>query len=171
MVRSFESYHMDQILYLREHPYTPRQLGELIWTISHLNVMRFFEEIPEHRRLRISYEDLVTDPKRVMQDMCQQFSLDYHAALTRPYEDTERKMTNGIHTESTPMGDTRFLEHRRIRPEMADAWRKVLQDDFLGDVTWQTAERLGYERPSSRRRARRGREPTRRRRTSGGGGS
>jgi amino acid adenylation domain-containing protein len=171
MVRSFESYHMDQILYLRKHPYTPRQLGELIWTISQQNILQFFEEVPKERQIRISFEDLVTDPVKAMREMCQQLSIEYHEGLTQPYEDTERKMTDGIYTESTPMGDTRFLEHQRIKPEMADTWKAVLENDFLGDVTWRTAERLGYERPGDQRRARRGRESARRRRTSGRGRS
>ena len=167
MVRSFESYHMDQILYLREHPYSPRQLGELIWTISHQNVLRFLEDVPEQRQVRVSFEELVTDPATPMQAICERFGLEYHEDLIRPYENTEKKMTDGIYAESTPMGDTRFLEHRRIRPELADAWRDVLEDDFLGDVTWRTAERLGYERPGDTRRSRRTREPSHRRRGPG----
>jgi hypothetical protein len=171
MVRSFESYHMDQILYLRDHPYAPRQLGELIWALSHQNVLQFFEGIPKERRVRIAFEDLVTDPVKTMQEVCQHLSIEYHEGLTQPYEDADRKMTDGIYSESTPMGDTRFLEHQRIRPEMADTWREVTENDFLGDVTWRLAERLGYERPGNQRRARRGRASARSRRSSGRGRS
>ena len=117
------------------------------------------------------WPNLVTDPAKSMKEMCQHLPVEFHEGLTQPYRETDRKMTDGIYAESTPMGDTRFLEHRRIRPELADAWRGVLEDDFLGDVTWETAERLGYERPGSRRRARRGRQPARRRRMPGGGRS
>ena len=34
MSRSFESYHMDQILFLRDHPWSGRILGELVWTLE-----------------------------------------------------------------------------------------------------------------------------------------
>jgi hypothetical protein len=58
-------------------------------------------------------------------------------------------MTNGIYEESKPMGDTRFLEHRRINPKVAKAWQGVLTDNFLSDLTWDVALLLGYERPDA----------------------
>ena len=37
MVESFERYHMEQVLFLKEHDFSPRQLGELVWLLSHEN--------------------------------------------------------------------------------------------------------------------------------------
>jgi len=166
MVRSFESYHMDQVLYLRDHPYSPRQLGELIWTISHQNILQFFSKVPPNRRYRICFEQLVAEPERVMREMCRHLSIEFNEGLIKPYIDTDKKMTDGLYKDSTPMGDTRFLEHKRFRPEIGDKWKGVIEDDFLGTVTWQTATRLGYERPQSGRKARQ-RPRSRRRRLSG----
>jgi hypothetical protein len=45
MVRSFEKYHMDQVLYLKEQPFSAQELGELVWIISHMNVMDFLEKV------------------------------------------------------------------------------------------------------------------------------
>ncbi len=56
-------------------------------------------------------------------------------------------MTDGIYPESMPMGDTKLRARRRIDPTVADSWKGVLDDDFLGDPTWEVAARLGYERP------------------------
>jgi amino acid adenylation domain-containing protein len=146
MVRSFESYHMDQVLFLKAQPFSPRQLGELVWLISHRNVLQFLRNVPEHRQYHMRFEDLVSQPQVVVQEMCQTLQLNFHAGLMKPYENVEKKMTNGIYEESKPMGDTRFLEHRRINPEVAKAWQGVLTDDFLSDLTWDLALLLGYER-------------------------
>ena len=41
MVRSFERYHMDQVLFLKDQPFHPRRLAELVWLISHQNTTQF----------------------------------------------------------------------------------------------------------------------------------
>jgi hypothetical protein len=35
MVRSFEGFHLNQVLLTGEHGYTARQFAELVWTVSH----------------------------------------------------------------------------------------------------------------------------------------
>ena len=45
------------------------------------------------------------------------------------------------------MGDVKFLEHRRIDPDIANRWQEVNDDNFLGSVTWEVAMSLGYEQP------------------------
>ena len=57
-------------------------------------------------------------------------------------------MTDGIYDESMPMGDTKLLEHKHIDATVADTWRDVVDDDFLGEPTWDMAVALGYERPN-----------------------
>jgi amino acid adenylation domain-containing protein len=149
VVRSFESYHMHQVLYLDPHPFAPQELGELVWTLSHRNVLAFLKDVPPERQFRLSFEHMVREPVETMQALCRTLGLRYHESLVAPYQDVERKMTDGLYRESTPMGDTRFLERKRIDPAVAESWRGVLTDDFLGDVTWRIAEMLGYERPVS----------------------
>ena len=58
-------------------------------------------------------------------------------------------MVDGIHAVSAPMGDTHFLEHKRIDPGMADRWKGVLANDFLSERTWQLARGFGYELPAT----------------------
>jgi len=148
MIRSFESYRMDQVVFLRDHPFTARELGEMIWTISHQNTMKFLQTVPRDRQCRLRFEDLVSSPEPVLKDLCSRLGLEFHPDLLNPYKNTENKMTDGIYRESTPMGDRKFLEHKRIDPKIADRWRAVADDNFLGDVTWEVAEALGYERPT-----------------------
>jgi hypothetical protein len=148
MVRSFERYHMEQVLYLKEHRFSPRQLGELIWLISHRNTLEFLEGVPADRKFHLRFEDVVTSPRETMEAMCATLGLDFHPNLIEPYQDLGSKMTDGIFEDSTPMGDTHLLERRGIDPKMADGWKGVLGDDFLSDQTWQVAAALGYERPT-----------------------
>lgn len=148
MSRSFANYHMDQVLFLYDHPFTPVQLGELIWTISHRNILDFLAHVPAHRQFHMRYEDLVTDPEKMMRQMCATINLDFETGLLNPYQNLDSKMANGIYAESTPMGDTHFFKHQKINPRQADSWREVTTNDFLGDPTWSVATLLGYSRSS-----------------------
>ncbi|MEO1410702.1 MAG: amino acid adenylation domain-containing protein [Bacteroidota bacterium] len=151
MVRSFEKMHLDQVMYLRDHPYRARQLGELIWTESHRNIRDFLQSVPAERQFQIHYEDLVRDPEIQMRALCNHLAWDYHPQLIQPYKGIETKLTDGIYRDSKPMGDVRLLEHGRILPQLAEQWRGVLNDDFLHDTTWQLATDLGCELPPQRR--------------------
>lgn len=146
MTRSFERYHMDQVLYLEPHPFAGRQLGELVWTSSHRNILEFLAGVPEARQYRIRYEDLVVRPEDIMQGLCERLGIEFHRGLVEPYEDLDRKMTDGLYASSTPMGDTKLLERTSIDASAAETWKDVIDDDFLGDVTWEIAGRFGYGR-------------------------
>jgi len=162
VTRSFERHHMDQILYLNPHPFTGRQLGELVWTLSHRNTLEFLASVPLERQRRIHYEDLVVRPREVMQSTCDYFGLEFHESLVEPYSNIDQKMTDGLYATSTPMGDTRLLELSGIDASAAESWKDVFEDDFLGDVTWDLAQRLGYEGPRTKKS-----KPTRLERRSG----
>ena len=144
MSRSFESYHMDQILFLREHSWPGRTLGELVWTLSHRNILEFAEEVPADRLLRVRFEDLVADPRGVMTEMASFLGLDFDESLVRPYEHLEKKMVDGLHPESTPMGDTRLLERDRIDPDVVERWVRNGRESALGEPTLRLARRFGY---------------------------
>jgi hypothetical protein len=145
MTRSFEKYHMNQILYLKANQSSTRQLGELAWVLSHRNILDFLRSVPADRTFRILYEDLVTRPREVMTDICDRFGLAFHEGLVDPYGDLGGKMTDGLYAASTPMGDTNLLERHTIDPNKADSWRGVVQDNFLGAPTWALADQFGYE--------------------------
>ncbi len=147
MVRSFEDYHMDQVVPLRAHSFARRELAELVWTLSHRNILEFLESVPAERRVRFRFEELVSRPAEVLRGLCEGLSLPFHPELALPYKDAGKKMIDGVHGVSTPMGDRRFLEHGRIEPAVGEAWRRVETDDFLGDVTWELAAALGYAAP------------------------
>jgi len=147
MVRSFEKMRMSQVMFLKDHNFAPRQLGELIWTESHRVIHDFFDTIDDHRKFKINYEDLVTDPKRVMENFCKKTGIPYDESLIRPYEGLDQKMTDGIYGDSKPMGDINLLDHGKIKADLARKSDAVVNDNFLSDTTWRTAENLGYKNP------------------------
>ncbi len=145
MIKSFEKMHMDQVMFLKKHNYNSRNTGELIWTESHHNIDNFLKGIPADRQFRIIYEDLVQQPKQVMEAMCETIGLPFHPNLLNPYLDIEKKMTDGLYDNSKPMGDPNLLKHGSIKSKKAEEWKKVKDDNFLHAETWKLAEEIGYE--------------------------
>ncbi|MCF8246999.1 MAG: amino acid adenylation domain-containing protein [Saprospiraceae bacterium] len=145
MVRSFEKYHMDQVLYLHPHNFTPKQLGELVWLESHRNTVEILEKVPSDRQFRMEYEDLVQQPEANMRAMCRALDIPFHEGLLNPYQDLDKKMTDGIHRDSRSMGDTHFDQKKKIDAGKAQDWKGVLEDNFLCEATWETAQQLGYQ--------------------------
>ncbi|HSF39112.1 MAG TPA: non-ribosomal peptide synthase/polyketide synthase [Thermoanaerobaculia bacterium] len=153
MIRSFEEARLDQIFFRTEHPFARRELAELIWTESEKNVLEFLAGIPAHRQVLVRFEDLVRDPRREMEKICAVLGIDLHPAMLDPYEDTGRRMTDGLHAVSRMLGDVKFHEHQGVDADAADRWKQEYTEDFLGDVTWDLAGLLGYEVPRRRKRA------------------
>ena len=152
MVRSAEDFRMEQVWMVDEHGWSPRQLAELVWCLSHRNILRFLDGVPSSRWTRLRFEDMVQQPRESMEGLCQGIGLSFDESLLRPYEGKERKMLDGIHPESMPMGDTRFHGYDGIDAAVADKWLNDDADDTLAECTWRLAERLGYARPSTKKR-------------------
>jgi hypothetical protein len=144
MIESFVRHHMDQVLHIDDHPFAPRQLAELLWTLSHRNILEFLADVPRERWVRLRFEELVTDPDAQMESLCRGLGLSFDPAVLRPYEGVETKMVDGVYPESAPMGDPNFLARGRIDPSTAQA---VSPGDAaaLGAPTLELAARLGYE--------------------------
>ena len=145
MIDSFERHHMQQILYLHEHPFGPRQLAELVWTLSHRTILDFLSEVPQERWFRLTFEDLVTDPAGQMEALCRRLGLAFDPAVTQPYEQLDAKMVDGVYPESAPMGDPGFLAHGRIDPATGEAAARSASTVALGAPTREVAASLGYD--------------------------
>jgi acyl carrier protein len=151
-IRSFEEAKLDLTLHpfmpklkeSNEPSFTRRELAELLWLISNQNILDFLKDVPQHRQYRLQFEDLVTHPETTLKNLCQFLGLDFHPAMLQPYGDSKQRMTEGLHSASRMLGDLKFYEHKGITAEVANKWRNHYTVDFLGDVTWQVAESLGY---------------------------
>ena len=152
-IDSFVRRHVDQVLYVGDHPFEPRQVAELVWTASHRTIADFLAGVPEERWVRVRYEDLVTDPAGQLRALCDGLGLEFDPGVLRPYDGLERKMVDGVYAESTPMGDPGFVAHGRIDPALATS-SQSRDAGPLGQPTRLLAEQLGYrdrvEEPSDR---------------------
>jgi len=146
VIQSFEDARLEQLFFRHEHRFTRRELAELVWSLSQENILAFLEGIPQQRRHRVIYEELVDDPDRIIRGVCDFVGVEFHAEMLKPYAEKTRRMTDGIHPLSRMLGDVKFHEHSGIDRKMADRWREIGDATPLGAVTWKIAEMLGYER-------------------------
>ncbi|HEX2225368.1 MAG TPA: amino acid adenylation domain-containing protein [Thermoanaerobaculia bacterium] len=146
-ILSFEEARLDQVFFRHPHSYPPRQLAELIWTVSQENILSFLADVPAERQHRVVFEDLVGEPRPVLEGICDFLGLPYHSDMERPYADSRSRMTDGLHEVSRMLGDVKFHEHREVDPAAAQRWRFQVSEDELGAPTREVASRLGYDMP------------------------
>jgi amino acid adenylation domain-containing protein len=144
MIRSFQDAKLDQI-FRYEHPFPVRELAELIWIVCHENILRFLTTIPDERRHRVRFEELVSQPRSSMEALCRFLQLDFHEDMLEPHQAKERKMTDGIHGLSRMLGDIKFHEHKTIDARIAERWRAVDGEGETSELTRTIAEALGYQ--------------------------
>ncbi|HEX6292064.1 MAG TPA: amino acid adenylation domain-containing protein, partial [Herpetosiphonaceae bacterium] len=147
MIRSFEDAKLDQVFFRHPHAFPTRTLAELIWLVCQQNILEFLKEIPAERQYRIRFEDLTAQPQEILEGICRFLGLDFHPDMAQPYKDKKQRMTDGIHAMSKMVGDVKFHQHRGIDASISERWKQHYSEDFLGDLTWDLAERLSYRRP------------------------
>jgi len=138
MVRSYLAARFDQIY---EFPLPPRQAAEGVWTVSHQNILTFLAEVPRERQLHLPFEELLADSEGAMRRLADFLGIEFHPTLLEPY--SGGRMTDGLHAETRMMGDPKFHQHRRIEPQVAEAWRREGELP-LGPLARQLAWQLGY---------------------------
>ena len=132
--------------FTEEYDYTPGQLAELVWLISHQNILEFLKNVPAKRQFRLYYEDLVQKPQHTVQALCNFLGIDPHPDMLEPQKNKETRMTDGLNDLSKMLGDVRFHEHSGITAERAYQWKQHLDSDYLSDRTWELVEQFGYEK-------------------------
>ncbi|HEX8145061.1 MAG TPA: sulfotransferase [Pyrinomonadaceae bacterium] len=147
MILSFEEARLDQVFFRHEHDFGRRELAELIWVVSQQNILDFLSEVPAERQHLLQFEELLREPRRVMERLCEFLGIEFTEAMIEPYRDKERRMTDGIHPESKMHGDMKFHEHQGIDAATAERWKEKSRESELGEITLQLARRLGYETP------------------------
>jgi len=149
MIASFEEARVDLAVDVHgdESPdmaFTARQKGELWWMISHQNIRSFLKNIPAQRQHVVKFEDLVTQPKSTVEQLCQFMDIDFCADMLEPQKGKKQRMTDGAHQLSRMAGDPKFHSHQGISAKAADRWKQVYAKDFLSEATWQIARDYGY---------------------------
>jgi amino acid adenylation domain-containing protein/FkbH-like protein/non-ribosomal peptide synthase protein (TIGR01720 family)/FkbM family methyltransferase len=144
-MRSYEEARVEQT-FPYQHPFSRRELAELVWLISHQNILEFLQQVPQERQYQLKFEDIVSQPQTSVEGLCQFLGLEFHPDMLQPYKEKKQRMTDGIYAQSRMLGDVKFHEHQGINASTADSWKQYYSSDFLGNVTWQLAESLGYQR-------------------------
>ena len=143
-VYSFIEAKLDGVFFRYDHPFNQRELAELVWIISHENILNFLSRIPKKRQLKIRFEDLVTQPKEIMEDICNLLNIPFQSDMLKPYEGD--RMTSGVRPGAQMVGDFKFYLRKDIDPKAAERWKKFHKGDFLSTITWELAKKLGYEK-------------------------
>ncbi|WP_392535306.1 amino acid adenylation domain-containing protein [Nostoc sp. C117] len=144
-MRSYEEARVEQT-FPYQHPFNRRELAELVWLISHQNILEFLQQVPQERQYQVKFEDIVSQPQTSVEGLCQFLGVEFHPDMLQPYKEKKQRMTDGIYAQSRMVGDVKFHEHQGINASTADSWKQYYSTDFLSDVAWRVAESLGYQR-------------------------
>jgi hypothetical protein len=121
-------------------------VAELVWLVSHQNILEMLSGVCAERQRRVVFEELVKEPERVMRELSGWLGLEYEAGMIEPYEERGRRMTDGVYAEGKMLGDIKFHEHGRIEEGVGERWRRRYKEEFVSEETWVIAEGIGYER-------------------------
>ncbi|MCC6697661.1 MAG: SDR family NAD(P)-dependent oxidoreductase [Candidatus Hydrogenedentes bacterium] len=120
-------------------------LGEDVWAMCNANVRDFVRPMLTSKHHLVKYEDLVSDPEKTMRALCAFLEVPYDAAVLKPYEG--KRMTDGVHAQSAPVGDPNFLKHTGIDPALGTVWKRIRLPRRLGGFARRVADELGYALP------------------------
>ncbi|HEV2131711.1 MAG TPA: condensation domain-containing protein, partial [Longimicrobiaceae bacterium] len=125
----------------------PHATAEQAWSVTNRNTLDFLARIDPARHHRVRYEELVTEPERVMRELCAFLEIPFVPELLAPYQGN--RMTDGVHEQSLAIGDPHFASHSTIDASLADVWREVRLPRPLSGAACRLAVELGYEIPTS----------------------
>nr|MBA3469705.1 sulfotransferase [Herpetosiphonaceae bacterium] len=126
---------------------SPSEQAELIWLISHDNIVQFLSHIAAERQHRVSFEQLVANPLATMHQISEFLGISFNDLMVQPYADNGRRMTDGIHPGSRTLSDVKFARYYSIDPAVAIKWQSSPATNPLYEQTWAMAEQLGYPGP------------------------
>ena len=150
MIRSFEEIKLDLVLNkFNCEQFSRKNLAELFWLTCNQNILDFSASIPSSRICKINYENLVKSPQGSLEKLCEFLGIDFEPNMLDPYKNQRSRMTVDQYGHSRILGDLKFNNYQRIESGNAEKWLGAYTHDFLGDITWEVAARLGYDRSIS----------------------
>jgi len=143
MIDSFLRVRMDRLL--NTGGMDPARLAEHIWATTTGNTLDFLASLDPERSLLVKFEDLVSRPEEITQQVCAFLNLPFVPELLEPY--SGERMTDGVHGASLSIGDPNFHKHQKIEARYAEAWRQARLPYRPGGAVRRIAAELGYEMP------------------------
>ena len=108
MIHSFEEAKLDQIFFRQPHPFGRRELAELIWLVSHRNILASWPGSRRSASTGCASRIWCAIRKRSCAELCAFLGIDYHPDMADPYKEKQARMTDGLHAESRMLGDVKF---------------------------------------------------------------
>jgi hypothetical protein len=122
--------------------------AETLWARGNANVLDFFKELPESRRLSVAYEDLLRAPDSTARRLCKFLRLPYEPAMCAPYTATNLATFEPAAAGGLGAGDPKLRQNTRIEAGMALAWQSVKVPRALLPFAAHVAKELGYKLPA-----------------------
>lgn len=119
----------------------PAKFAEQLWATYNSNLLDFLEDVDPERHHLVSYEELVTDPEKVLKELCDFMGIPFEAAMLNPYEGNRMK------DKSVTVGDVEFFKYKGVDPNQATSWRHANLPRRLGGFARRIAAELDYELP------------------------
>ena len=113
-------------------------LAETYWTRGNTNVLEFAKQLDKERYHRLRYEDLVREPAKTMNNLCEFLGIPFEESAIHPYEG--RRMADGP-------GDPNFFSRDKIDSSLSEAWRNIRLPRLLSEESRRLAAELNYELP------------------------
>ena len=108
---------------------------EIKWVVQQTVIREFLATVPADRQCRIRFEDLVTEPRGVVERLCAALGI---AVEPRMLEVCGERRVMNVH-----LGDPNFHKHDRIDPATADGWKEHFSEEALTLETRRLMASLG----------------------------
>lgn len=137
VTRSIENMPMAEVML---QGYAPDARSIWYWANHHLRA--FLDTLPASRRTMVRYEELVADPRPVMERVAATLGVPFDERLLDPYEgDRMREGPPGARA----VGDPNMAGRGRIQPELATSWLEGFDPASVTPETHALARELGYD--------------------------
>jgi amino acid adenylation domain-containing protein len=148
VIRSFEEARLHVFFppfLTREHDFTSRELGELVWDVCEDNIGEFLQSVPPDRQHVIQFEELVSAQRRTMEKVSDFLGISFHTEMINVYstKNQRRLMTEPAHPLGRMLGDVKFQKHGRINPDRGKSIGRY-SEVTLSEVTQELARGRGY---------------------------
>jgi len=120
----------------------PHVVAETVWSLCNRNIIEFMGEVDPSRSHWVRYEDLVRDPRGVMERVSSFIGVPFDERVLKPYDGRRERMMGGL-------GDPNFLQHTKIDADLGESWKRIQWPRRLDPATRAIVDKLGYEVPDA----------------------
>jgi acyl transferase domain-containing protein/acyl-CoA synthetase (AMP-forming)/AMP-acid ligase II/pimeloyl-ACP methyl ester carboxylesterase len=138
-IESFARMRMDKLIGAGEG--NPYQIAESIWANSNQNILEFFTQINPKQHYLVRYEELVAEPAKVMQGLCEFLGIEYQTGMLNPYAQNLQE----AYDLAMNLGDPNFFNHQAIEPQLGEVWQKIQLPNPLNSFSQEIAQNLQYQ--------------------------